>query len=197
MRTRASLATANLDDLLLRARAASTLRSPEMDEIIRRFRGLARSIAETSGFPTDVHDDGENGALMGLVRAVRRHDGRPGFVMYAKRYMHGAAIREMRKAVRPSSTTLVDGHDLRVAQDAALTTTSGDPADLACRPWGGGSLNDVVSKMSDQQQMDLRRRYVDDATLRSIADQDGVTEAAVSQRLKSAHRRIVELLLAA
>jgi RNA polymerase sigma factor (sigma-70 family) len=165
--------SAPLPTLITIAQADEYDDSEAMNAIIRRYEPMTKRIAGALTAPShDYYDDVANACRLGLVRAVRRHDGRhAGFTAYAQRFMRGAALRELRIWTETSTLPLTDDN----AAEAS---------------------GDVVSDLSPQQQRIAALRYQCDASLATIASETGTSVPAVSQRLRTIHRK-VELALAA
>jgi len=185
------LRTAELVDLVAEAQVDKHDDSPAMNEIARRFERKARQIAAALCARPADREDVAIGALVALMRAVRRHDVcRAGFVTYATTFMTGAARREsMRLAALPE--TCLAGPDLTAAFDSAPEVR---PA-VDLRPvqpgWGAGRVAEVIASLPKPRQALLAERYVHDLDLATIAQMHGSSVSAVSQRLKTAHRHVL------
>jgi RNA polymerase sigma factor (sigma-70 family) len=188
-----SSARSSLDDLLAAAKAAGSSDTPAMAEILHRFEGLAIKLAGAIDAPDHLFDDLINAARMGLVNAVRRHDGRPGFPAFAKAYMQGAARRELGRWIVPEDARtddLDDVHDHHVERDDI------EAVDDRLAPWGGGAISEMVRQLDDGQRNIIELRYRSDMPVKEIAGVMGTSGPAVSQRLATIHR-IAERALAA
>ena len=102
---------AELQGLLENAQSEPQDDSPAMNEIVRRFEGLAQKIARSLTADEFLQGDLANEARIALVKAVRRHDSsQPTFPAFARLYMRGAAIRELglwsRTSGRPTRHSL-------------------------------------------------------------------------------------------
>jgi DNA-directed RNA polymerase specialized sigma subunit len=184
----------SLGGLLRAAQADEDDDSPAMNQIIRRFRFLAKKLARTADAPVHMLDDLENAALLALVTAVRNHDsGRFGFASYARIYMGGAVLREYHRLLPPKGVT-VTATPLEFAADPPQPEDEDVLDRLA--PWGGERLAGVVAQLPRRQCRLLTRRYVDDEEVASIAADGGTSVSAVSQRLGTTHKRVAEGLAA-
>lgn len=161
-----------------------------MNEIVSRFEPLTRSIARgMTRSRDDLFDDVANAARVALTRAVRRHDpARAGFPAYAEKFMRGGALRELQRWQQQAK---------RDADAAASFTTEVRRADVSnggtldhLAPWGAGAVAVAVGKLTPAQQDLLTRRYIDDASLDTIAVSSNTSVSAVSQRLSTIHRRV-------
>ena len=182
-----------LDDLLAAARSRATDDTPEMAELLRRFEGLAIKLCGSVEAPEHIWDDLVNAARMGLVNAVRHHDGRPGFPAFAKLYMRGAALRELGHWIVPETAhtdDLDELHAARTQQDEV------EEVDDRLAPWGAGPIATVVERLDSAQRKIVELRYLRDLPVKEIAGVVGTSGPAVSQRLATIHRR-AEIALAA
>lgn len=168
--------------------------TPAMNEIVRRFRFLARKLARMTGAPAHMLGDLENAALAALAVAARKHDPRQrGFPAYARIYMRGAIQREYQRLLPPEGVTVAPTPLELVAERPRLE----DEATLdRLEPWGGGRVAEVVAELPPRQRRLLDRRYVDDVPPAAIAAEDGISASAVRQRLGTAHERVREGLAA-
>ncbi len=182
---------ASLEELLEEAKSEPTDDTPAMAEILRRFEGLAIKIGRSIKAPPHLRDDLVNTARIGLVNAVRRHDGRPGFPAFAEKYMRGAALREFSSWVVPEVAHGVDLDQLRAAPEHEVKAAEDHLA-----PWGVGEIADVVEHLSADQQRIVGLRYRFDVPVKEIGAMVGTSGPAVSQRLATIHR-IAERALAA
>jgi RNA polymerase sigma factor (sigma-70 family) len=161
-----------------------------MNAILRRYEPMTKKIASVlTATNRDCYDDVANACRIGLVRAVRRHDPiRAGFTAYAQRFMRGAALRELRywsdAKTRPTP-------DLDTADPAG-----GDVADERLAPWGSGLVAELMANLSPEQQRIAALRYRFDASLAAIAAETGTSVPAVSQRLRTIHRKLEPTLAA-
>jgi RNA polymerase sigma factor (sigma-70 family) len=187
----------SLPGLIAAAQADDDDDSPAMNEIVRRFRFLAKKLAKNTGAAPHLRDDLEVAALMALTTAVRRHDAeRKGFASYARTYMRGAVLREYHRLLPPQGVT-VTPTPLELLAQPGLPRRSEEEVVLdRLEPWGGGLVGEVVAALPSRQRHLLDRRYIDDEPLALIADDDGTSVSAVSQRLGTVHRRVAEGLAA-
>lgn len=182
---------APLSQLLDLAQADPTDNSREMAEILRRFDRLALKIARSMTSCPHAREDLANAARLGLVRAVRRHDrSRPGFGRFAERHMHFAALR--------AATKISDIKDIPVTDEMINSLIETAASSLSAPPisWGTGKIAVAISKLKPQQQLLLRRRYIEDALLQDLATAAGTSVSAVSQRLTIVHRAVARELIA-
>ena len=187
-----------LDVLIAEAQEAADDDTAAMEEIIRRFEllalRLARSIAPRSAH---LHDDLANVARLAVVRAVRRHDGRPDtFPGFAERYMRGAVIREYQRWLPPE----IKAQPNRITPASVyLVPTAEEFEDGvvdALTPWGDGEVASIVPQLKPIHQVLVELRYVQGASLKEIAADNGTSESAVSQRLATIHRTVASALVA-
>lgn len=189
------LTTARLDDVIAAAQASEPDDSPAMNEVVRRFNGLAMRLARTASDSPEQRDELANAARAALVRAVRNHDPRrAGFPSYATHYMRGAVLRACRASVvAPVGITVHPIDDLHVEpSDDGFEDAVVD--ELA--PWGDGPVAEVVASLTPEQRQIANMRYVDTAPLTDIAAATGTTVSAVSQRLSTIHRTVAHALAA-
>jgi len=188
-----------LDDLIGAAqRQPADDDTPEMNEIVRRFEGLAVAVAAMMTPDVDLRENLANAGRVAMVVAVRHHQlGRPGFPAYARAYIVGAAKRELQQWTR---TALADDFERVVIDDEteaqALYKFSEALPPTAERTWGSTSTSAAVCHLDDRQGGLLQLRFMDDFTLATIAKLEGTSEAAVSQRLATALRAVERYLAA-
>ena len=186
-----------LDELLQQAQAQPEDNTPAMNEVVRRLDRLAIKIAGSITGHQELQQALANAARFAVVQAVRKHDGRPGFLGYVRSYMKGAALRELKAWMAPgalmdtSSTTSLEEVDAEVLEQKLLVEV-----DIVVGPWGDGQVADAVAHLSGAQQELVLLRYVDDLALPDIADLNATSVSAVSQRLATCHRHLVPLLAA-
>lgn len=172
--------------LVAEAQAESGDDSAAMDEIVRRFEGLAMKIARSLTDCPHLRQDLANAALIGLVKATRRHTlGMSGFIAFSMRYMTGAALRERKMWTTP--TLREDAIGDEVEQGLPSTPAVEECTDLGT-PWE--VTREAVSTLNERQQDLLTLRYVADFDLADIAVIEGTSVSAVSQRLRTAHKAI-------
>jgi RNA polymerase sigma factor (sigma-70 family) len=163
----------DLDEVLLQAQGCDSDDSPAMNEIIRRFEQLTLKIASRATNCMHMREDIANASRWGLAQAVRSHTrGTPGFPNYAKRYMQGAALRELGQLTR-------DDHAL-----VDMSKLADEPVPQA---ESAIDVSDLVSRLRPDQQRLLHARYARDLPLQVIAADLGVTNSAVCQRLRTIH----------
>lgn len=182
--------SAPLPTLIALAQADEHDDTDAMNAILRRYEPMTKKIASVlTATNRDCYDDVANACRMGLVRAVRRHDpSRTGFTAYAQRFMRGAALRELRY--------WSDTKTLPTPDPDAADPAGGDVVDERLAPWGSGLIAELMASLSPEQQRIAGLRYRLDASLAAIAAETGTSVPAVSQRLRTIHRR-VELAVAA
>ncbi len=189
-----------LSGLVVEAQKAPDDGSSTMNEIVRRFDGKAWSIARSLTDDLDLREDLANVARLAVVTAVRHHDGRPGFVSYACRYMEGAAKRELSGWIKPgtvmhTATAVSLDIDIELMMDTEPALATDDFVEAT--PWGEGVVADAVTRLQPRQQDLLVQRYVDDLELSTIGEISGTSESAVGQRLATCHRTLQRCFLAA
>ena len=180
------------DGLVAIAQASSSDDSLAMEQIIRRFRPLARRLARATGADWHSRNDLENAAYLALVTAVRRHDvKRVGFPSFAETYMRGAVWREYRRLVSEHETF---GKGPPCVDGEATSPSAEEVVHERLAPWGRNDLARAIADLSVSQRQIVIRRYVDDAPLASIAEEVGTSSAAVSQRLSTIHRVVATVI---
>jgi DNA-directed RNA polymerase specialized sigma subunit len=179
-----------LQSLIALAKAASADDSPAMNQIIRRFEKLAFKIAARLTDDHFLREDLANASLHALVRAVRKHDGRPhGFATFAVKYMRGAALREQRRLTPTKGVELaLTQFDPGSSHEHAARFETAVAERLV--PWGDGPVGLAVIHLTPVQQRLLGMRYRLDMPLADIADGAGTSVSAVSQRLSTIHRQL-------
>lgn len=182
-----------LEDLVAEAQAHGA-HSPATIEIIRRFEALTMSLGARYAAGKPHRDDIENAARYALTRAIQRHRGPiETFPGYAKRYMTGAASRELGRWLAPTGMAIVAIADMREKDiaEAMLVEAGSRHGD-----WGDGETADIIMKLDSSRQLLLARRYIADEELAKIAADAGTSVSAVSQRLSAVHRKIRAMLAA-
>lgn len=178
-----------LDNVIAAAQAAASEDTTAMAAILNRFEPLVWSIARSLTRDWSFQDDAAQGARLGLIKAVRGHKvGMPGFPAYAKRYMYGSALRQL-KAMQ-SSDTCVDPLDFAWADTAPPNTAADTTVEVV----------DLISVLTPEQQAVTVAYYIDDFRLEDIAVVLNISKSAVSQRLNTIHRAlrpVVEMAVAA
>lgn len=175
-----------LPDLISEAQAQAD--GPAIRELLRRFEPLTKSLGQKLAEGRTHREDIESAARFALVRAVTRHHGNVDtFPGYAKRYMSGAALRELQRWSMPVNWSHCQ---LDAVDPVALPTAPAvdDRPDLD--GFGEGPLSSAIRQLRPEQQILLARRYVDDATLSEIAADHSISVSAISQRLDTAHRAV-------
>jgi RNA polymerase sigma factor (sigma-70 family) len=177
-----------LETLVFAAKVDPSNRSLAMNEIVRRFQKTAAIIAARVCFNPDNRDAVANAALLALVMAVRSHDiEKPGFRSYAEITMKGAARRESMQLA--NSKWVTDDQVVEAIRDKEARV-AGDPnADYDPRPYG--DFDAIVTELKPSQQRLVEMRYRYDLTVTEIAEINGVTTSAVSQRLGTVHRFLI------
>lgn len=185
---------ADLSDLVANAQSESSDDSWAMNEIIQHFEGLTQRLSRSMTTSLYLRDDLANAARVGLVRAVRRHDQRrTGFPAYAEKYMRGAVLREYQRWILPE---IPHGE---IVEGTAHTHSADDPQERVLdhlAPWGTGSAATAMDELTQSQRQIAVLRYVEDASLESIATATRTTESAVSQRLSTIHRKVEQAVAA-
>jgi RNA polymerase sigma factor (sigma-70 family) len=191
-----------LQGLLENAQSEPQDDSPAMNEIVRRFEGLAQKIARSLTADEFLQGDLANEARIALVKAVRRHDSsRPTFPAFARLYMRGAAIRALGLWGRTSGETdealpriSLEVNDL--AEHLPMAYQPEEKVLVQLAPWGEGQAAEVIESLDEPRLHLLKLRYVEDAPLTVIADDYEASVSAISQRLGTIHRRIETALAA-
>lgn len=178
---------AQLADLVAAAQWERRLNSPAMNEIVRRFTGLAHRVAYEVCWVADDHDDVVNEALLELVQAVRAHRfDRGNFAAYAQVRMRGKARRV---AMRLAGVEALPGEDaIEQALDSRLDGIDDQP--LGALEGEFGDLTAAVAGLPPGQQTAVRLRFLADWTVGEIARLESVTPGAVSQRLHAAYHTL-------
>jgi RNA polymerase sigma factor (sigma-70 family) len=172
---------APLVDLIIEAQSVESNDTVAMNELVRRFEPLVRSVVGRLRPRPNNYDDLLNGARWGLVCAVRKHDGRTeGFTGYLIRYTRGEAFRALE---RTSTPDLLPG-------DEAFPEPPAAPAepDLPDLP---------LHILTVDQRYLLRCYYWEDQTYAEIARCHGVSLSAVRQRMMTTHKVLRPLLVEA
>lgn len=193
---------AEIQDLLENAQSEPEDDSPAMNEIVRRFEGLAQKISRSLTADEFLREDLANEARIALVKAVRRHDSsRPTFPAFAQIYMRGAAIRELGfwsrnsgEADETSPQIPLEATDL--VEHLPVADQPEQEALVRLAPWGEGQVAEVIESFDEPRLHLLKLRYVEDAPLAAIADNAKVSASAISQRLDTIHGRIETSLAA-
>ena len=166
--------------------------SPAMNEVVRRFHHLATKTARSLTDCPHLGQDLANAALLAVVKATRRHTiATNGFVAFVTRYMTGAALRE-RRAWSVSTRVDAASDDLLEAEMSPMPPFD-ETVDLG-GPWD--ATYDAVASLNERQQRLVALRYAADLPLADIAQIEGTSVSAVSQRLVTAHRAIEAVIAA-
>jgi DNA-directed RNA polymerase specialized sigma subunit len=193
MGTIRSWTRAPLEELVAEAQVRG-MYSRATTEVIRQFEPLTMSLGARYAAGKPHRDDIENAARYALTQAIQRHRGPiETFPAYAKRYMTGAASRELGRWLAPAGTAIIAIADMR-EQDivkAMLVEAAWRQGD-----WGDGATADIITKLDSSRQRLLARRYIADEELAEIAADAGTSVSAVSQRLSAVHRKIRAMLAA-
>lgn len=183
-----------LPSLISQAQAGGDGGERAIHEIARYFEAWIKSIGHRMAAARSYRDDVENAARYALVQAVLRHRGGPEtFLAYAKRYMTGAALREVRRWTPSAQWSLcqIEAVDPKEMPKAPAADDTADHLGF-----GDGPVAGVIRQLRSGQQELLAHRYVDDLTLADIASMSSTSVAAVSQRLSTAHRALQKSLAA-
>ena len=193
-------ATADLDELIAAAKADPNDCSVAMNEIVRRFQDLAWKLANNRTRSHDLRPDRANAALVELVRAVRSYRGPTSFPSYAKVLMRYAVHREHKRWIEPEPDHVVESHMIIRRRSPRPDDVTVDPTAESVLPtpavWNGHLVRDVVAQMDPTRQELVHRRYGLELTVTEIAQADGVSTSAITQRLSTVHRQLEQLLAA-
>jgi RNA polymerase sigma factor (sigma-70 family) len=182
------LARVDLNTLIGLAQDCKDDDSAAMNEIIRRFEPLTRRlVGAVQAADHFLRDDLANAGRLGLVTAVRRHNGGHGFGNFAKRYMRGAVLREYGRWICPET---VDGDAVEREQAAVTCDGETDAVLDTLAPWGAGAVAEAVDRLDPMERLLLELRYLDDAPVWAVAEVTGTTSQAVTQRINTIHRKI-------
>ncbi len=184
-----------LPELIEQAQARSSDNSAAMNEVVRRFDGLAVKTARYITTDRHLQEDLANAARYAVVKAVRRHRRDTGFVSFAATYMRFAALRELRRWTTGTATITM------VSIDAEPGVTEIEQALLmedviVVGPLGDGNLADAVGCLRADQQELVYLRHVAQLQVQEIAEIEGTTRSAVSHRLATCHRALEAVLAA-
>jgi DNA-directed RNA polymerase specialized sigma24 family protein len=161
---------APLADLILEAQADSSNDSIAMTEMIKRYEPLARSVVAAIKPNENDREDLLNAARLGVVRAVRKHDGRTtGFASYLRRYMRGEALRAVERVKR---VDVLFGEDLMPEPGTAEVVVPNIPLHV----------------LNHKQLETVRLYYWEDQTYATIARAEKVSLSAVRQRMLTIHK---------
>ena len=177
----------DLIELMRIAKADPSNNSKAMNELVRRYGKDAEYIARRVCFSDNDRVDAMNAALMGVVKAVRAHDGRVvGFKSYLRTTMEGEA-RRMSKflgdQVLVSEGAPFEKAVVRDSYELPRVIDEYDPAVY-------GELTTTIGNLPESQQIIVEEMYVQDLTQAEIAASHGVTTSAISQRVKIIYRNI-------
>jgi RNA polymerase sigma factor (sigma-70 family) len=186
----------SLDDLITAAQAAAGDDTAAMAAILRRFERDIVIIANQAAADWHLRQDAQQGARLGLIKAVRAHTpGTDGFVTYARRYMRCEARRTVEH---------MSGHEIPRDPDVLHAPQPTDrPGVLRQRDLAVAEsappfeFETVIAGLAPAQQTVARRRYAEDRTVADIAAGLGVSVPAVSQRLKTIHAALRPILVEA
>lgn len=106
--------------------------------------------------------------------------------------MRGAVLRELHLWVGREPDPLL----VTLDEDHEPVADLGETLMDALAPWGGGVVDAAISRLTPAQQQTATMRYVDDLQLGEIANVNGTSVAAVSQRLATIHRTVALALAA-
>lgn len=193
---------ADLQGLLKNAQSEPADDSPAMNEIVRRFEGLAQKISRSLTADEFLQEDLANEARIALVKAVHRHDSsRPTFPAFAQIYMRGAATRELGFWSQASGETDETSPQIPLevtdlVEHLPVAEQPEEEALVQLAPWGEGQAAEAIESLDEPRLRLLELRYVEDAPLAAIADDSEASVSAISQRLNTIHRRIEAALAA-
>jgi RNA polymerase sigma factor (sigma-70 family) len=164
-----------------------------MNDLVRSFDPLTRRLANSMTTCPHLRQDLANAGRMGIVHAVRGHDGRAqGFATYAESFVRGAMWRRRMALLGPTKYEAVSNESNELLDPENTIERLAD--DLA--PWGTGPVVRAIANLTPSQRHIAYLRYIHDASLEEIGAEVQTTAAAVSQRLGTIHRK-VEAALAA
>lgn len=178
------LAERELVDLVAEAKANDRDNSPEMNEIVRRFRERVTAIAYRICYNAGDRDDVISEMLLEIVRTVRAHDTeRDGFVTYLlfRVMSHGRRISQ-RLALEPDCI----GDDAVGAAYERLSEGIAPAADASAIS-AFGDLTAAVRNLPLRQRTAVYYHLSEDRPVGEVARIEGVTPAAITQRLSSAY----------
>jgi RNA polymerase sigma factor (sigma-70 family) len=181
----------SLDDLIAAAQADPADDTTTMAEILSRFEGAILATANSVATEWNVRQDAAQGARLGLVKAVRNHTpGTVGFKSYACRYMRTEAIRTVRAMAGAAPPSYEDAL-VRSGRSRGRRHNWTEPEPQAF------TLESVSTMLDPVQRAIVRDRYVHDRPVADIARDLGVSVPAISQRLKTIHKVLRPVALAA
>lgn len=181
----------SLDDLIAAAQADPADDTTAMTEILSRFEGAVLATANSVTTEWNVRQDAAQGARLGLVKAVRNHTpGTVGFKSYARRYMRTEAIRTVQAMAGAAPTS---DEDALVRSERSrgrrYNWTELEPQAF--------TVESVSTMLDPVQRAIVRDRYIHDRPVADIARDLGVSVPAISQRLKTIHKVLRPVALAA
>ncbi len=180
-----------LDDLIAAAQADPADDTTAMAEILSRFKGTVLATANSVATEWNVRQDAAQGARLGLVKAVRNHTpGTVGFKSYARRYMRTEAIRTVRALAGAASISHEDAL-VRSERSRGRRHNWSQPEPQAF------TVESVSTILDPMQRAIVRDRYIHDRPVADIARDLGVSVPAISQRLKTIHKVLRPIALAA
>jgi RNA polymerase sigma factor (sigma-70 family) len=186
-----SLNDLSLDDLISAAQAEPNDDTPAMAEIINRFEPAVLAAANSVAGEWNVRQDAAQGARLGLVKAVRNHThGIAGFGSYARRYMRTEAVRTVKAMAGERQAPSGDDWPVQNERPHARRHSWIAPEPKAF------TIESASSVLDPTQRMIMWKRYVEDRPVADIARELEVSVPAVSQRLKTIHKKLRPRLVA-
>lgn len=154
--------------------------SRAMNEVVRRFEKRADYFANTLCFVNDDRADVKNAALMAVVAAVRAHDpARGGLKTYIGMTMEGAARRVSKRLGDEWGSAPAKPFDAAVDRDSIREPRPIDNIDIVVY----GDLTPAVEALQPRQLRLVERHFIDGLGPKEIADEEGTTTSAVTQRI--------------
>lgn len=163
------------DQLVAEAQAGDRL---AMNELLRRHYDRIYAICRgIVGHDADAADAAQH-ALMSIVRALPRFDGRASFSTWTHRIATNASLDELRRRRRRPVASLDEPHDDGTPRDIADTT--GDPLErIEEREILAAALTDVP----DDFRIPMVMRDVGDLDYAEIAEELGLPVGTVKSRI--------------
>jgi RNA polymerase sigma factor (sigma-70 family) len=163
-------------------RAASSARLA----LLRRYRPLLRSLVTSAAPRPSLCEDANQAAVLGFLEALLRYDVQRGATIatFARPFIKGAILDALYETAQ--HPPLLDVDDLADDDEPGRDDAHLGLADISD---AASALRQFIAGLSREQQILLKRVFVDGATQADVARERGVTRAAINQTLAGIYRR--------
>lgn len=159
-----------------------------MEDLLARHFTMVRAVCHRIAGASRDGDDATQEALIRIVRAIDRFDGRSSFSTWAYRVASNAALDELRRRARRPALHVVDAnHDPvePIDESASRRVTASDDRD---------AIDQALRQLPDDFRVAVVLRDVADLDYDEIAETLGVPIGTVKSRIARGRRQLVHLL---